>query len=798
MFIFASFAGGIFLGYYLSIGICGLLSGVLTLASLLYKKIDPKSVLWILVITGVLGALYTNVLDSRAEPLHDYEGRVITIEGSILSVEDKKTYLRILLKPEIWKCEGISGTCRKKVIVNLSFPQYKQGEDENSLREEKNELIGKLISIKGRFSLPDGARNPGLFDYELFLKTRGVTGIISAVDSHIEVVGERSVLASAPGKLKAYFDSSLDSHMGDDAKALLLGILFGDKAMIDEDIYESFQRNGCAHILSVSGIHVSIIYIYISKFFRNRRSPWGSACALALLLFYAALADFSPSVVRAVVMIAIHILSKHLHRRYDFLCCIGFSALLMLIFNPFYLFNLGFQLSYLAVFTLAFALPITETKIGKIGDIRRYSRYVFVLRLFAPVFVIQIGMAPATAYHFMYFSASAFLINLPVIAISSLVVPSGICLALISISPMAEMFLGPGAAFIEVMIRIMIGLNQFASGLSVSSMNVIAPSAFIIGLYYGFFFFMTSEGFWIMRQQKRIELITIICICIMFLSAVLPVITGEISRRGDIVFLDVGQGDCIHLKTPSGKNVLIDGGGQADYDTGKKTLMPYLLKNGINKIDLALVTHLHQDHYGGIASLARLMPVNKLAIYEGNFLKEDLLMADTGLDKEDLLYLTAGDRITIDKNVFIEVLHPERKCTETYREIMEDEEDENLSSLVVRVSYKGIFVLVTGDMRFEGEKLVMDSKLPQNAGALKADILKVGHHGSRFSTSSDFVVAVDPQVAIIQVGKNNFGHPHRDTIEMISKKGIMIFRNDDQGAVILNIKENEVKIHTML
>ncbi|NLD87562.1 MAG: MBL fold metallo-hydrolase, partial [Clostridiales bacterium] len=224
----------------------------------------------------------------------------------------------------------------------------------------------------------------------------------------------------------------------------------------------------------------------------------------------------------------------------------------------------------------------------------------------------------------------------------------------------------------------------------------------------------------------------------------------------------------------------------------------YLLKNGINKIDLALVTHLHQDHYGGIASLARLMPVNKLAIYEGNFLKEDLLMADTGLDKEDLLYLTAGDRITIDKNVFIEVLHPERKCTETYREIMEDEEDENLSSLVVRVSYKGIFVLVTGDMRFEGEKLVMDSKLPQNAGALKADILKVGHHGSRFSTSSDFVVAVDPQVAIIQVGKNNFGHPHRDTIEMISKKGIMIFRNDDQGAVILNIKENEVKIHTML
>lgn len=798
MFIFASFAGGIFLGYYLGIWICALLSGVLTLASILYKKIDPKSGLWIFVIIGILGASYINVLDSRAELLRDYEGRIITVEGSVLSVEDKKTYLRIMLKPEIWKCEGRSGTSRQKLIVNLSFPLSKHGENESSIREEKNELIGKRISIKGRFSLPDAARNPGLFDYKLFLKTRGVSGIISAVESHIEVVGERFALASAPGKLKAYFASSLDSHMGTDAKALLLGILFGDKTMIDEDIYESFQRNGCAHILSVSGIHVSIIYIYISKLFRNRRSPWGSACALALLLFYAALADFSPSVVRAVVMIAIHILSKHLHRRYDFLCCISFSALLMLIFNPFYLFNLGFQLSYLAVFTLAFALPLAENKIGKIGDIRRFGRYVAVLRLFAPVFVIQIGMAPATAYYFMYFSASAFFINLPVIAISSLVVPSGVCLALISISPAAEIFLGPGAAFIEVMIRIMIGLNQFAGGLSVSSMNVIAPSVFIIGLYYGFFFYLTSEGFWIMRQKKRIEMISLICICIVFLSSVLPVITGEISRKGDMVFVDVGQGDCIHLKTPSGKNVLIDGGGHADYDTGKKILMPYLLKNGINKVDLALVTHLHQDHYGGIASLAGLMPVNKLAIYEGNILKEDLLMADTGLAKEDLLFVTAGDKITIDKNVFLEVLYPGEMSAEAYREIMADEEDENLSSLVVRVSYKGVFVLVTGDMGFEGEKLLMDSNLPQNPEALRADILKVGHHGSRFSTSSDFMGAVDPRVAIIQVGKNNFGHPHPDTIEIISKKGIMIFRNDEQGAVILNVKENGVRIHTML
>ncbi|GAB1476605.1 DNA internalization-related competence protein ComEC/Rec2 [Bacillota bacterium] len=723
---------------------------------------------------------------------------MVSVEGKVLSVEDRGDYLRILLGPESWKSEGFSGSCRQKLIINLGFSIKGRSGNESGPGDMKNKLIGKRISIKGRLSLPAGARNPGLFNYKLYLKSRGILGIISAAESHLEIVGERFAPAAAPGKLKAHFASSLDQYMGADSKALLMGILFGDKTMIEEDIYESFQRNGCAHILSVSGIHVSIVYLYISRLFRNRRSPLGSAIALALLLFYAALAEFSPSVVRAVVMIAVHILSKHLHRRYDLLCCISFSALLMLIFNPFYLFNLGFQLSYLAVFTLAFTLPVAEAKIRKIEELGRFKPFVILMRIFTPIFVIQAGMAPATAYHFMYFSLSAFLINLPVIAISSLVVPAGICLAIISISPAADLFLGPGSVFIEIIMQIMIRLNQFAGSLSISSVNVISPSLFAGGLYYGFFFFLTSEGFWIMRQKRKKRIILLICTCIVAFSAMLPPIAGGNSRQGDIVFVDVGQGDCIHLRTPSGKNVLIDGGGQRDYDVGKKILMPYLLKNGVGDIDLALVTHLHQDHYGGIASLARLMPVHKLAVYEGNLLKEDMLTSNTGIAAENLLYVSAGDRISVDKYVYLDVLYPLKRSKEAYAEIMTDEKDENLSSLVVRVVYKGISVLVTGDMGFEGEKMLMECFRALDYKALKADFLKVGHHGSRFSTGRDFLDAVQPEAAVIQVGKNNFGHPHGDTIEMLSKKDIMIFRNDVQGAIILNIRKNGVSIRTML
>ncbi|HZK01625.1 MAG TPA: DNA internalization-related competence protein ComEC/Rec2 [Anaerovoracaceae bacterium] len=789
-FVLIAFAGGIFFGRYLQIWLCVLLFAALLIFSIAFKECGS---IWVFILIAIIGSTYFSLTDRHYEPLLDFEDKPITVKGSVLAVKDKETHLQILLGPSTWEYGKIPGATGKKMLVNIYCGQ------EDIENEIASKLIGSKVRIKGKFALPAVARNPGLFDYRLHLKTRRIIGIINADDSNVMVIGKRPMLAAAPGKLKAKFVAILDRRMDEDSKALLIGLLFGDKTMISEDIYENFQRNGCGHILSVSGIHVSIVYVYISRIFSNRRNLIGSCCALVLLVFYAALAEFSPSVMRAVTMIAIHIVSVHLHRRYDLLCCISLSALIQLLLNPYHLFGIGFQLSYLAVFTLAFALPILESKLQKTdGSRKNKSPRTLFFNILAPLFVIQLGMAPATAFHFMYFSFSAFVLNPPIIFLAGLAVPLGIGMALLSVIPQSETLMVPGFACLELIINIMIKINLYAGSICVSSMNVIAPSVFILTAFYGFLFFFTSEGFWICLQKRRWKRISILCVAILFFSALTPLITGEWSKKGDMVFLDVGQGDCIHVRTPSGKNILIDGGGSRNYDVGKKTLMPYLLKNGVSKVDLALVTHLHQDHYAGIASLCKIMPVHTLAVYDGNILREEEITIDTDLGRDKILYLKSGDKIQLEDDIHIEILYPKKHTMDVYEKIMADEEDENLSCLVMKICYKGVSALITGDIGFEGEAMLLEASSRNDNMSLKTDVLKVGHHGSRFSTGNDFIEAVNPKVAIIQVGKNNFGHPHPDVIEKLSEKGIMIYRNDSHGAVILNIGNGGLKIHTML
>ncbi|HOA43052.1 MAG TPA: DNA internalization-related competence protein ComEC/Rec2 [Bacillota bacterium] len=797
-FIFAAFAGGIWTGYYLGFWWTVSLFGTLALPSLLLRKQH----LCIFLTMALMGACYFHLHDSRPEPLANYEDHVISVTGTVLNVEDRGNYLRLLLKPDSWQCGNVAGTVQDKLIVNLAFSTKErgmsadEGGDVSVAHETISDLFGNKVQVKGKLSLPSGSRNPGLFDYKLYLKTRRIAGIITASDSHLEIAERGNRAIAAMGKLKYSFSDSLDRFMDRDAKALLFGILFGDKLHIDDEIYEDFQRNGCAHILSVSGIHVSIIYVYICRLFRNRRNPIVSACASGILFFYAALANFSDTVVRAFLMIIVHILSKFLHRRYDLLCCTSFSAFLMLLYNPFYLFSLGFQLSYLAVFTLAFALPLAVSKIEKLNENKRYERIAALLHAAAPLFIIQAGMAPASAYHFQYFSFSAFLINFPVIMLAGLILPLG--MGLIALSFNQGFLFGFGATAAELLIEIMIQLNRFAGEVGFSSMTVKSPSVWMLVIYYGLFFFFTSESFWILYRNRNKVLIVSICIFILCISVVSPYIMGENERRADIVFVDVGQGDCIHLRTPSGKNILIDGGGSTDYDTGKKVLLPYLLKNGVDRVDLAVVTHLHQDHYGGIASLCRLMPVRKLAVYHANRIKEEEILYDTGLDETQMIYVAAGNRLHIEDDIYIDILYPNIHDEETSWQLISEEADENLCSLVLRVSYKGISLLVTGDMGFEGERLLMDSYKKASHEMLRADILKVGHHGSRFSTGDQFLDAVSPQAAVIQVGKNNFGHPHPDVIEKLEKKGIIVFRNDRHGAVLLDVRKTGVRFRTMI
>ena len=264
---------------------------------------------------------------------------------------------------------------------------------------------------------------------------------------------------------------------------------------------------------------------------------------------------------------------------------------------------------------------------------------------------------------------------------------------------------------------------------------------------------------------------------VLLFSGLLAVSLQEGFSGPGVTFVDVGQGDCIHIRTPEGRNYMIDGGGSIRYDVGKKTLKPYLLKNGVTKLDAAFATHLHEDHFGGLRSLAQEGLIEKIGVYEGNRLLEDKLEQETDAE---LFYLYKGQRVVLGEGIFLDILAPERKNSREYELLARKQDDENAGSLIMKLTFLDMTVLITGDIDQEGEELLMKSCTREQ---LQCDVLKVAHHGSKYSSSEAFLDVASPEIAVFQVGRNSFGHPAPSVIENCRQKGIMVYRNDTSGAI---------------
>ncbi|MDR3296186.1 MAG: DNA internalization-related competence protein ComEC/Rec2 [Clostridiales Family XIII bacterium] len=775
----------------------------------------------------IAGGLYCGAQLDRKDPLEGQVGALAEIRGTVVAVQAKKPAASPFAAQEEAEAEdewtgksdyhkvtvslrgGPSVSGSRKILVNVAGADL-----------EPADLIGAEVTVRGRVSLPATKRNPGCFDYRLYLKTMNIRVILSCNDNDITVnnPGRYSPAGFALNRLASLKYALLErlrEYLDAKNVGILAGMLFGDKSLMDEDLYEAFQKNGTAHILSVSGIHVAIIYACVIRLLGNRRGPFPSLIVALTLLLYAAMAEFAPSVVRASVMILTHVVAMLLRRRYDLLTGACAAAGAMLLWNPLQLFHTGFQLSFLAIFTMAFSIPFLDryvaptkeeqqAKHGKPGrnhagtkEVLRMEAPRRILRGALPLFAIQAGMAPYTAYVFNYFSLSAFVLNIPVIFLANLIIPIGA--ALLFLLHVSETAFGVGASAAEILINMMTALNDGAAALPWGHMSVTSPLPGALVLYYGLFFLLSSESFRVAWARKNKRALGARAVLLLFCLALTLAAPGLGRDRSALVFVDVGQGDCLHIRTPDGKNILIDSGGSLSYSVGKNVLLPYLLKNGVKQIDLALITHLHTDHYLGLVELANEFPVKKLAVYEGNRLRQEEILRDTGLDPADLLYIYAGERLTLGKDVYVDVLFPEKQDEDAYERLILTEEDENKSSLLMKLVYRGVSALMTGDLGFEGEDALI-AAWRGNEAMLRCDLLKVGHHGSRYSTGDAFLRAVAPRAAVFQVGATNtFGHPHPTVLEKCEKSGIMIFRNDQSGAILFRIgKDGEIGVRTVI
>lgn len=695
------------------------------------------------------------VTDSITGYTSDYleglEGNNAAVTGRVVSIVKKDDeYFKLQLSDVSIISDNGARSYKKKILVNV----YSDIADYRT-------VLWDRVYITGEVSIPKERSNPGTFDYRRYLKSIGIRCIITA--ENIENVKKAGGIAALLKSAKCRTADIFESALGDDS-AVVMGLLFGETSGIDEDIIETFRRGGTAHVLAVSGLHLGLLYSFLCRFKRKKRSIPADIAIVLALSAYTALAGFTASVVRACLMIFIHIAGNHLNRRYDLISSTCVSMIIILAINPMQIYSAGFQMSFLAVITLGIMIPLIQKKIKGI---------------LLPMIAVQTGMVPYTMYVFNYVSLTSVISNIPVYFIAAAMIPAGISVIAFCWLPVIAK---PAAMITGLFVKLLLWCNDFTYMGGVFTFDVASPSVIFLAVYYIFIFYMCSEAGQIALIRRNYKKIAAVFAAAVICGAVCSVYLSDGFEKTDMVFVDVGQGDCLHIKA-GGKNLLIDGGGSFNYNVGKSTLKPYLLKNGVTKIDMAIATHLHTDHYQGLKELSQTYRIKKLGVYEANSVNENHLKKEFKTD--EILYLAAGDVINMGRNVSVEVLNPDRGNPL-------DEKDENKNSLVLRVNVKGSSVLMTGDIDEKGEKsLIADTDI-------KADILKIAHHGSRYSSCEKFIAVAAPKIAVIQVGKNTYGHPSEEVIKRLEEHKITVLRNDEQGAVGIRVnKAGDFGIVTM-
>ena len=684
----------------------------------------------------ILVSINLYILDADIE---DIEDSSTEIQGRIVSVQvmDEKT--EIVIKG------------KTNYLVNI------YGDEQNLFSYEN---MGMIVSVHIKPEKPKTSGNIGGFNYRNYLYGRGISLYGSLKSKRLNCASDKWSVFYLP---KAYVQKERDAFLKAcfkdwDQRNFAAGVLFGLGRNISEETRNEFMEGGAGHILAVSGLHIGILYtayklverkIGISSNF-VKKSIMGF-----IFIIYGTAAMWSVSVTRAMLLILLKELAEVVNRRFDSLSSLILISDVMLAFRPYLIFSTGFQMSFLAVLSICFLRPkvmyllkiVSKGKKSNLINIREE------VSIFATMLSVQILMIPYTIFFYNRLAIMALINNWLITAISSLYVPIGAFAFILrviidGIGLDGGFFFQPIGIVLEVVGNGMVYLNRALLLNGNSVRTIVSPNPIILSGIMSAILFSSSEMYKIMISRNRVHALKNFFKLAIFSLIISSLLFFNPIYFADEVFLDVGQGDSIHLDWGM-TDILIDGGGNRNYNIGKGVLRPYLLRKGTKALDLALYTHDHMDHYLGLEELNTVYPIKSIL--------------DKGI---------AGDMIEIDENRYIDILWPIPGN--------EKSDDENYFSRIFKVYDHGVITLVTGDITREGELALIEK---YKSGELRAHILKIAHHGSRYSTCQEFIDAVKPNIAIISVGKNNYGHPAPSTIEKLESSGIIVYRTDRDGAI---------------
>jgi competence protein ComEC len=633
---------------------------------------------------------------------------------------------------------------------------------------------GEEISLRGDLKLPRPPGNPGEFDYPRYLSYSGIYYLMS--------VKEKNAIAviSAPGRSECFFaairnsgEKIIKDRLPAPEAAILLGMLLGKTDDMAPEQYRDFQKSGIVHIFSVSGLHVGFFLLLMACLTSLCRMSPGMKLVVTgiFLLLYASVVAWPVSVIRAVIMAIVGLLAYYSGRENALLNGLGLAGTIIIVSDPFALFKISFQLSFMATWGLLYLFPLLKKRL-------QYTNRLWDL-LLIPLSA-QLAVLPLTAYHFNLFSPVSLLSNVLTSYLSGACVILGLlALMLAAVWPwLAGIFLYPAGFFIELIM----GLNSAVLKLPLAFWWVATPCFILIIVYYlGLLLLALS---WSKNYRKRGFGYTGLCLILLFILLIsLP---ASLYQQGvmELVLIDVGQGDSILLKSPGGKFVLVDGGGSHYSDPGSKKLLPYLHHRGIRKIDVIINTHPDIDHLQGLEKASKGLSVAHIALpycfKEAEEYEE--LKGIAARKNIPLIFLKSGQRLSLEKGCELTVLYPEGELYYGNQY--------NNKSLVLNCQYGAFSFLLTGDVEKEGmQELLQQGKLGTST------VLKVPHHGSKGSLLPEFYRELNPRWAIISAGANNsFGHPHASVLKELQEQGIEVLRTDEDGAIVFQSNGRWVKI----
>ena len=611
---------------------------------------------------------------------------------------------------------------------------------------------GASYKIIGEFAPPLPAMNDGNFDYEKNYKAQGIYALGNI--KSFQKISQPNIFYKFSNALidraKNFYRENLDERNS----KLMSSIILADRTLMEEGEKDRFNTLGMSHILAVSGLHIGVLLIFLEGIIKGltKNKKLTDILVTAFIFFYIVTIGMPISALRAFLFYLLYKGNIYLKKDLDLKKIYFLSLSIILFINPMAIYSLSLLMSYGAIFGLVFVYPVLDSGIAGSGLVKK--------SLLGTSSVI-ISLFPLINYYFDGFSLLVFLANLLIVPIYSLIITLGFIMGL-GILP------GILGKALNILMNATYGLESLFAAKGSIFLALKAFKFEYIFIYYILLLLILERHNLKEIIEPNLKIIEIY-MAVFFVFTSLGIFKDLNTYKESHLY--VGQGDCT-LISFRGKNYLIDtGGARQENKIAEKFLFPTLKVRGLSKIDGIFISHFDEDHAGNLNKILKKYRVDNIFI---NHLPEDPEILEKAEKFSNIVMLKKGDKIKILGHTVAEVLSDS-----------ENSEEENDNSMVLLINHRGFKTLFTGDISEN-----VEGKINRDI-----DILKVAHHGSKTSTSKEFLENTSPKFALISAGVNNsYGHPHEEVLQNLEKHGIIYYITARDGQVDFKIYGDKLRI----